>query len=168
MSDRGRILSGQLIAEPGTGPREAKGGRINTDAEDGSDLPGLEMLPCPEVENLPIVLTEVIQGGGEFGVRTEFGGVGLMSLWLRPETFHETQMPLPSPSAIRQRVTGDAVAPGEHALVRYVVDPSPDGEEHVGQDVLGLVDVDASSQVSLKRIENFGDNGLEALSSLLI
>ena len=50
--------------------------------------------------------------------------------------------------------------------IRSVVEATPDSHQHVGQDVLGTVRVDATPDVTLEWVEDIVDDGLEPLTAL--
>jgi len=164
MSDPGAILSGQCLRELLLRATQAQGGRVGGDAEHDSDLPGLELLPGPEAEHLPVGGEHAFECGLQVGVGLEIGGVGVMGNRLGADAGDKTQTAPVATPMVCQGPARDAVTPGESSLHRGIPDSPPHGEQHLGEQVLGVLGSRPSAQVPLQRLERLLGDALEALS----
>ncbi len=70
------------------------------------------------------------------------------------------------PPVIGQCPPGYPVGPGKWLLLGDVIEPAPDGEQHIAQHVGGVIRRGPSPQVTLKWLVHPGDDELEALPPL--
>lgn len=164
MSGPGVILSSQRSGEFLLRPTQAQGGRVGRDAQHDSDLPGVELLPGPEAEHFPVGGGKAVECGQQVGVGLEVGGVGVMGYRLGAEATDKTQPTPVSPAVVCKCPSRDSVTPGEGPFRRGVLDSPPHSEQHLGEQVLGVLRIRPAPQVPLQRLERLLGDALEALS----
>ena len=168
MSGKASILSRQETPEPGTGATQPQGGGVDGDPQDRTDLTWLELLPCPEPQHLSIVRGEGAERLGQLRVEPALSrGRNESVVWLQLETPQEPQVTGAGPTPVGQGPPRHPIGPGEDLSLGRVVETTPDGEKDVGEDIFGVVGLDAAPYVTLQRLEDLRGDGLEAGASLI-
>ena len=171
VSRTGRILSRQSLGELALGAGERHAHGVGGGLEHRGDLARFELLPRPQSDDLGLGVGERVDGGDQLGVggldallRVELGA-GVEGLRLAPARSTSRSWRAVTSTLVGEAMPGNAVAPGER-VVGGLVEPSPDDEQRVGQDVGGVVGVGAPSEVALQRLVDVGGNGFEACAAV--
>jgi hypothetical protein len=131
------ILSLERICQLLFRPGQAQADRIRRRIDDKGDLPRLQLLPRPEIDELSLLVTQLLERSLEMRIavidslrvsrdRSGFGG----------ETVDEAEAALIASPMIAEDLSGHAVAPWKTCVGWNLVETTPHHHQRLREDVV--------------------------------
>lgn len=118
------------------------------------------------MDQLALGVAQLTQRCFEVGISgVSILGVCARLLGLDTESFDQTEPALVAATIIAQHSPGYAVAPRKACPIGDVVETAPNHAQGLSQDVVNRIGGHPSMQISLQRVEDFGDDVLESLGA---
>jgi hypothetical protein len=149
----------ELLAEFGFCPMQTDRDGIGSDTEHNCDLGGLELFPGPQLKELAVGVVEGPQGVVQLRVEWVFGPFEVDRF-----EFHSADQAEATKSGaavVGNLASGHPIDPRQHCGVGDIVNPSPDGEHRLGNDVVDRVRIDPAAHITLDRFVPLGEHRLE-------